>query len=362
MILALELVMRIVAFVLVAFVFLIAIENYQRDSKVGAAEKVVTALVNPPATAVTALAAAVSPSTFTAVPAEVKCVHRDNGATVCGPVVKGGNKTIPSIFDQAAVAQPIAMPAPVLKRNPAQGHLVRNVKSEMITPKQVHTPPLPPRHKAPAAERTASNDAPKSHLQRDHVPAPPYDHKLRVRHSAGEAPRPANAHDEPPPYRDRQGAAPRYSAGAGLPAWFGGEPPPRTRTANVRRFENGREEPPALSQRPGAGSRYGAERGAPPLIEHGPPAGYGARFANKRERSPALTERQDFTSPRPHRSRDGQFAALERRTLELERELHSLRAERTDMLRHVERRNVGKRPAYEKSPPGYDRQRIVQPD
>jgi hypothetical protein len=194
MILALELVMRIVAFVLVAFVFLIAFENYQQESKVAAPKKFAATLVSTPATATTAMAAAVSPSAFTGVPAKVKCVHRDNGATVCGPVVEGGNKTIPSIFDQAAVAQPIAVSARVLEGNPAQGHLVRNIKSDTITPKHVHTPPLPPRHKAPAAQRTASNDAPKSHLQRDHVPAPPSDHKLRERHSAAEALCPLTAH------------------------------------------------------------------------------------------------------------------------------------------------------------------------
>jgi hypothetical protein len=66
--------------------------------------------------------------------------------------------------------------------------------------------------------------------------------------------------------------------------------------------------------------------------------------------------------PGSHRNRDSQFAALDYRTLELERELRSLRAERTEMLRHVERRDVAKRPAYERPSPGYGRERIVQPD
>ncbi len=398
--------MRIVAFVLVALVFVVALGNYQRASKDAAPAK--AAPVSASASTNGAVTAPAGLSAFNAVPAvaaNVTCVHRADGATVCGPVVEGGNKATPSIFDQPVAPSLAPPPPPAVKVKSAQNRIVRKIKFDAITPKQVQTPPIPQQQKMHSARRITSLDAPHSQLEQDHGPAPRFERKPRTRYSGGGARRLKNEYERPPVVAERQdathrhavergalaqrkppaqysagnlrrfeneherspvlaerpGVAPRYGAERGPPSLFGREPPARYRTANIRRLEGGREGPPLFAERQEADFRHSAERDSPPLIEREPP--------RRRERSPMFAERRG-AAPRYDdaghgaalpRTRDVKFVDLERRTLELERELRSLRAERAEALRHVERRDAGKRP-YSTSPPIYSRERIVQPD
>ena len=103
------------------------------------------------------------------------------------------------------------------------------------------------------------------------------------------------------------------------PPGFERAPPVRRSAADWRRREEIEHERALTRER--AARRY-ADRGPPP-----PP-------------------------PRVHREQAVQFADLERRTRELERELRVLRADRDAALRQAERRDAGRR-HYHKPPPRY---------
>ena len=361
--------MRVVPFLLLAIVFAVAIGNYLNAST-GAAnvlEQAATAITTTSATLMSkgtapegaapagrsgpinlAAAAAASPSS-------VACVHRADGATVCGPIVESGNKTTPSIFDQPAVTRSIAAPQPAVA-GPAQNLVARKVKFVAITPKQVPAPPIPHLHKSRAAQRIANEDASQTHLGRDDGPAPRSNGKARTHDSVGETRRLQNNPERPPAYAERQGPAPAYDPERGEAVHR--NPPPQYSAGNLHGFDAER-----FAKRSGAAPRYGAERSLP-LIEREPP--------RKRERPPMFAERQGAAPPyndarrgpamqRAHRSRDAQSVDFERRTLQLERELRSLRAERADALRRVERLDSGKLP-YAKSPPSSGQERLVQPN
>ena len=97
--------------------------------------------------------------------------------------------------------------------------------------------------------------------------------------------------------------------------------PVRYSAADQRRHENERERALTSAEREHAARRYGGNRSPPP-------------------------------PPRIQRERAIQLAEFEHRVLKLERELRALRADRNEALRHVERRDVGRR-FYLKPPPGY---------
>jgi hypothetical protein len=385
--------MRVVPFLLLTIVFAIAVGNYLNASTgtVDVPEKAATAITATSATLMSKGAApeAATPSARSrpinlvaaaaASPSSVACVHRADGATVCGPVLESGNKTTPNIFDQPAITRSIAPLQPAVAR-PAQNRKAGTIKFVAITPKQVPTPPIPHQHKPRAAQRSANENTSQTHLERDHGPASRFDHKTRAPSTAGETRRLQNDPEQSPAYAERRGPAPAYDAERD--AAFHRKPPAQYSAGNLRRFEAER-----IAERSGATPRYGDNRGLPPWFEsqrpqRGADSRYGAGRSpfltereppRKRERPPMVAERQGAAPPhddearrgpapqRTHRPRNAQFADFEHRTLQLERELRSLRAERADELRRVERLDSGKRP-YAKSSPSSGQERLEQPD
>ncbi len=383
--------MRAIPFLLLATVFAVAIGNYLMASTgtANAPEKpAATSLMTPPApsTPKDSAAARSEPDRTTgslpanagpagpAAPA-VACVHRNDGGTVCGPVVDGAKQPAPSLFDQPVTAQAKPLfPAVKPPHAPAKIKVAeRQAAPEApLTPKQVQTPPLPRHTKRQEAQAPRSDSrqaqvghgaAPASPPYRKHgnedLQIPPARYTANLAAPPGVLRQPAYPMSEAgyPPLNQRtrtsmpagrQGRAGGPDAQRQPPFLFDGQPRPgpanRTRIAS---YDGGPPMPPNWQRIP---RRYGVGRDAPPALERRP-----APHVAANHRQPPRSERERSMDPahdriryaygnpaRPDAARDAKLADFDRRAAAIERQIRALRAEQAEALRRF-RNSAGSR-------------------
>jgi hypothetical protein len=403
--------MRVIPFLLVTLVFVVAFGNYliAPTSVANAPEKTITNSVSGvssdlaskeafktfSASPVSLSSGPVNPSAAAAGAPSVACIHRADGATICGPVVGGGSKAATSPFDQPGLVRPsvsprphalgqptAAAPAVAKSATPAVKLKVAHRQSAhepLITPKQVFTPPIPRESETPLLKQASHDDAQPTHVVRNVRPFPKFERTppsnieqeraspRQGRESvasllpfATQSPRHvdanllqlANQNERAPMLAERQAGANRYDPERRSPPMLDHKPPPRFSSANVARLANERERaaiPPDQS-RPTV--RYSSERRSPASLGRAPNPANFASLQNERER-PMARERErakynpganSDSSVRPNsiRMQDAKFADFDRRALALQRELRTLRAEHDEALRHLQRLNARK--------------------
>ena len=306
----------------------------------------------------------------------VTCVHRNDGATVCGPVVEGAKKLGASPFDQPIAGQATPIVPVVKPPNPpaATAKVVQKQASHeaVLTPKQVPTPPIPRKIKSHALAQSSRVDTRHVQLAQGAPPAPWADRKLAdseeprdipSRYSRSRSP-PASLRQPlysstdaggfPPPNRraptsmihERPAGATRYDPRHETPLTFEGQWQPRSSSSNrIPPANDGRA--PVLPGWRRMPSNNEAERGAPSSFDRGPPPRKAANHyppTNERDRLVrSATGDMKYaygtgSASRPDRARDAKLANFDRRASALEQQLRALRVEYAEALRRFRNR------------------------
>lgn len=306
----------------------------------------------------------------------VTCVHRNDGATVCGPVVEDVKKLGANPFEQPIAGQATPAVSVVKPPNPPAGaaKVVQKQASHeaLLTPKQVPTPPIPRKIKPHALAQSARVDTRHVQFAQGAPPAPWADRKLAdseeprgtpSHYSRSQSP-PASlrqppyaspdARDFPPPNRrpptsvghERPAGATRYDPRHEAPFMFEGQSHPRSSSSNrIPPINDGRAPMlPGWRRMPG---NYEAERGAPPSSDRGlPPRKAADHYPPRNERGRLVRSATGDvkyaygtgSTSRPDRARDAQLTTFDRRASDLEKQLRALRVEYAEALRRFRNR------------------------
>jgi hypothetical protein len=297
----------------------------------------------------------------------VACVHRNDGATVCGPVVEGSKKPAASAFDQPIVSQ-VAPIVPIVKPpNPAAA-TAKVVQRQAphgfaLTPKQVPTPPTPRKTKSHALAQNSRANTRHTQLVQGAPPASWPDRKVADPDEPRDIPshysrsRSPSASLRQPPYpltdfppnrlpptsmtREQPAGGVRYDPRPEAPSMLEGQWRPRSSSANRIPPANDGDALmlPGWRRMP---ANHDAERGAAPSLDREP------RPRQAANHYPPVNERDRLVrsgtgdikysygpgpTPRPDRARDAKLVDFDRRASALERQLRVLRGEYADALR-----------------------------